>query len=164
MVSSISQNSNSLAYEMAQVSAASSLQSSSKIERLNYNGLSENEKESLRQKYASVLEDYNLDDIDLYEDIEEAQGDSKEDYFELDLPEYGNISGSFRAEQKEISSPDEISYFANKYAEISDEASTTITTPSNLNLSGYSKFNYNKIASAYAPKNTYIQSNVKVYA
>ncbi len=161
MVSSISQQSNSLAYEMAQVSASSSLASSSKIEKLTYNGLSESEKESLRQKYSSAVEEYNLDDVELYEDIEEL--DEEENSY-LDLEEGDYIEDDYAATSKEdVSTSEEISFYADKYSQIQDELMAQ-GAPQTLNLSGYNKFNYNKINSAYAPYSTYVQSNVKVYA
>ncbi len=162
MVSSISQQSNSLAYEMAQVSASSSLASSTKIERLNYNGLSESEKESLRQKYSAALEEYGLDDLDLYEEIEGLEDEEDEGYLDLslDVDEDSDSSSSYRAD---VSSQDEISYYAEKYAQLTDELTPQVSSV-NLSLSGYNKFNYSKISSAYAPRDTYTQSNVKVYA
>lgn len=162
MVSSISQQSNSLAYEMAQVSASSSLASSSKIERLNYNGLSESEKESLRQKYSAALEEYGLDDLDLYEEIEALQEGEDGEYLDLSL-DTGDESDEVSSYRKDVSSEDQISYYADKYAQLTDELVPQITSV-NLNLSGYNKLNYNKITSAYAPRTTYSQSNVKVYA
>ncbi len=159
MVSSISNHTQSLAYEMAQVGASSSLSSSSKIERLNYNGLSESEQESLRQKYSSALEEYNLDDLDLYEEIEGFE-EAEESYLEQEFSGRLNYSD---AKNESSSSQDEISYYANKYAQISDEVAIS-NVQLNSNLSGYSKFNYNKINSAYAPRITYSQSNIKVYA
>ncbi len=162
MVSSISQQSNSLAYEMAQVSASSSLASSSKIERLTYNGLSETEKESLRQKYSAALEEYGLDDLDLYEEIEALQEREDGEYLDLSL-DTGDESDEVSSYRKDVSSEDEISYYADKYAQLTDELVPQITSV-DLNLSGYNKLNYNKIASAYAPRTTYSQSNVKVYA
>ena len=163
MVSSISQQTQSLAYEMAQISATSVLQSSTKIERLNYDGLSESEKESLRQKYSQALEEYNLDELDFYENIDEVD-ESEEEYLDLSLTENTEeVNNDFNSLEKESSTQDEISYYASKYSEISDELAPQITNV-NLNLSGYNKYNYNKINSAYAPKITYAQSNVKVYA
>ena len=162
MVSSISQQTQSFAYEMAQVSASSSLQSSSKIERLNYNGLTESEKESLRQKYSSIVEEYNLDDIDFYDELVQSD-EIDDDYLNLELEQSEENYNSSLVTEKEVSTSDEISYFASKYAEISDELAPQVASV-NLNLSGYNKFNYNKINSAYAQKSTYIQSNVKVYA
>ncbi len=162
MVSSISPQTQSLAYEMAQVSASSSLASSSKIERLSYNGLSETEKESLRQKYSAALEEYNLDDLDLYEEIEGLEEEEEEEYLDLSL-DAGDESDEVSSYRKDVSSKEEISYFADKYAEISDEIASQVT-PVSFNLSGYNKYNFNKISSAYAPNATYVQSNVKVYA
>ena len=102
MVSSISPQTQSLAYEMAQVSASSSLASSSKIERLSYNGLSETEKESLRQKYSAALEEYNLDDLDLYEEIEGLEEEGEE-YLDLSL-DTGDESDEVSSYRKDVSS------------------------------------------------------------
>lgn len=162
MVSSISQQSQSLAYEMAQVSASSSLASSSKIEKLSYNGLSESEKDSLRQKYTVALDEYNLDEADFYEELDETD-EVDEGYLELDEDGYSSDTDDFSGIRSGASTEDEISFYADKYSQIQDEIMAQ-TAPQALSLSGYNKFNYNKISSAYNPQSTYIQSNVKVYA
>lgn len=162
MVSSISQQSQSLAYEMAQVSASSSLASSSKIEKLSYNGLSESEKESLRQKYTTALDEYNLDEAGFYEELEETY-EVDESHLELEEDDYSSNVDEFSAARNDVSTDEEISFYADKYSQIQDEIMAQ-TAPQPINLSGYNKFNYNKISSAYNPQTTYIQSNVKVYA